>query len=120
MTFTIPFKQWTDGSLRRVYTEENIKKILNEFKKRLTEGGKIGELEHPDTTNINLVNASHTITGLKYDDNLDATLDVKILDTPCGRMANEALSLDCCKLEPRMIGIDDEIQEIITFDFVKK
>jgi len=71
----------------RMYPVSEISKAVQEASKRLFEQkGIFGELDHPQTLNINLDRISHVITDLRMEGN-NAVGRARILETPMGKIA---------------------------------
>jgi hypothetical protein len=71
----------------RMYPVSEISKAVTEAFKRINEQkGIFGELDHPQTLNINLERISHVITDLRMEGN-NAVGRAKILETPMGKIA---------------------------------
>ena len=74
---------------KRVYP---YKTLMNEIKNYIDgpvkERRALGELDHPDSSVINLQNVSHNITEIKVKGN-DVYGTFEILDTPAGRILKE-------------------------------
>lgn len=71
----------------RMYPFSEVSKAVQEASKRLVElKGIFGELDHPQTLNINLDRISHVITDLRMEGN-NAVGRAKILETPMGKIA---------------------------------
>lgn len=71
----------------RTYPVSEISRAVSEASKLITEQkGIFGELDHPQTLNINLERISHAITDLRMEGN-NAVGRAKILPTPMGNIA---------------------------------
>jgi len=69
----------------RVYTEEILRKEINNDQKLVGDRRALGECDHPDDSVINLKNASHIINRIWWDGkNVLGT--VKVLSTPSGNI----------------------------------
>jgi Prohead core protein serine protease len=76
----------------RKYPLDEIARAVEDAQKRITEGHSImGELNHPDVLTINLDRVSHLITEVRMDGN-NALGKMKLLNTPCGRIAQELIN----------------------------
>jgi hypothetical protein len=76
----------------RKYPLEEIARAVEGAQKRIKEGHSImGELNHPDVLTINLDRVSHLITEVRMDGN-NALGKMKLLNTPCGRIAQELIN----------------------------
>lgn len=73
----------------RVYPIGEITRAVDSAGKLIKEhGGIFGELDHPQTLNINLDRISHVITEMRMEGN-NAIGKAKLLDTPMGQIAQE-------------------------------
>ncbi|MCH5167467.1 MAG: hypothetical protein J1F35_06180, partial [Erysipelotrichales bacterium] len=50
---------------RRTYSKENYGQMIECLQKDIMEAGVLGELEHPESMNINLNNVSHKIESVE-------------------------------------------------------
>jgi len=118
----------------RVYPRET---LVREAKKyadiQITERRALGELDHPDSSVVNLNNASHNITEMHWK-NDDLLGTVEVLGTPAGNILKELFKsgiklgissrgLGSVKEMNEGEGEDDTVQvqpdfELIAFDFV--
>jgi|TARA_R100000084_G_scaffold77015_1_gene34957 hypothetical protein len=112
----------------RVYPKEILvreaKKYTNEF---ISERRAMGELDHPDSSVVNLQNVSHNVLEMHWRGN-DLLGTVEVLSTPAGNILKE-LFKSGIKLGISSRGLGsikqessgDEVQgdfELIAFDFV--
>jgi len=67
----------------RVYTEEILKREIDNYQKLVKENRALGECDHPDDSVINLKNASHMVNRIWWDGN-DVLGTIKVLRTPAG------------------------------------
>jgi len=79
----------------RVYPISEISRAVENAKQRITEhNGIFGELDHPQTLNINMDRISHVITEMRMDGS-NAVGKAKILNTPMGSIAKELINSGC-------------------------
>ena len=73
----------------RVYPKDEIAKACESVKERLGKGETVmGELDHPESSVVNLNNASHNVVEMHWDgDDLLGT--VEVLSTPAGNILKE-------------------------------
>lgn len=117
----------------RVYPKEILVREANEYSKNFVkEKRAMGELDHPDSSVVNLANVSHNITDMNWKGN-DLVGTVEILTTPSGNILRE-LFKNGIKLGISSRGVGSvetvtedsgkeaqEVQkdfELIAFDFV--
>lgn len=74
----------------RVYPLEVLQREANEYNNLIDENRALGELDHPDSTVVNLQHVSHAVKEQYWDGN---TLrgKLEILDTPAGNIARNLL-----------------------------
>jgi hypothetical protein len=70
----------------RIYSRPILEREIKNYEKLVKEGRAIGELDHPDSSVVELKNASHLITEVWWEGN-DVMGKMKILDTPAGKIA---------------------------------
>lgn len=78
----------------RIYPREVMARAVEDYKREYVDKQRAyGELEHPQSLNINLDRISHLITDIYQDPNDDRLwrAKAKLLDTPCGRIAKAIL-----------------------------
>jgi hypothetical protein len=74
----------------RVYPKPILMREAKKYEQLIKERRALGELDHPDSTVINLKNVSHNIREISWDgDDLIGT--VEILSTPSGNILKELL-----------------------------
>jgi hypothetical protein len=70
----------------RMYKKPILEREINKYQQLIEEKRALGELGHPSNPTINLHQASHLITNLRFENN-DIIGRAKILDTPMGKIA---------------------------------
>ena len=114
----------------RVYPREVLMKETTKYlEEQVSERRALGELDHPDSSVVNLSNVSHNITDMNFNgDDLVGT--VEILTTPSGNILRELFkngiklgisSRGMGSVESVNEGEAQEVQddfELIAFDFV--
>jgi hypothetical protein len=74
----------------RIYPKEILMREAKKYEQFIKERRALGELDHPDSTVINLKNVSHNIREIHWDgDDLVGT--VEVLSTPSGNILKELL-----------------------------
>ena len=74
----------------RVYPLEILKREAQKYETLIKERRALGELDHPDSSVINLKNVSHNIKEIHWEGN-DLCGTVEILPTPSGNILKELL-----------------------------
>ena len=116
----------------RVYPREVLMKETTKYlEEQVAERRALGELDHPDSSVVNLNNASHNVIEMHWDgDDLLGT--VEVLSTPSGNILKELFksgiklgisSRGLGSVEPMREGEGDTVEvqpdfELIAFDFV--
>jgi len=70
---------------QRVYTEEVLRKEINNYQKIVEDRRALGECDHPDDSVVNLKNASHMVNRIWWEGK-DVIGTVKVLQTPAGQI----------------------------------
>jgi hypothetical protein len=113
----------------RYYPKEILAREVENYKKGpITENRALGELDHPDSSVINLKNVSHNIKDIWWDGD-DVMGKIEILPTPSGNILKELFkngitvgvsSRGMGSLKPSSDGVQ-EVQddfELLCWDFV--
>ena len=116
----------------RVYPHETLMREAENYSKvQVRERRALGELDHPDSSVVNLNNVSHNVLEMHWKgDSLEGT--VEVLSTPAGNILKELFksgiklgisSRGLGSVEPMREGEGDTVEvqpdfELIAFDFV--
>ena len=74
----------------RVYPKNVLEREVKKYEQLIKERRALGELDHPDSSVINLKNVSHNIREIHWEGN-DVVGTVEILPTPSGNILKELL-----------------------------
>lgn len=74
----------------RIYPRKVLEREVQNYKKLVHEARALGELDHPDSSVIELKNASHIVTHIEMK-NDEVIGKLKVLDTPAGRIAKDLI-----------------------------
>tara|TARA_B100000131_G_scaffold110480_1_gene107395 strand:- start:326 stop:910 length:585 start_codon:yes stop_codon:yes gene_type:complete len=113
----------------RVYPRSVLQREIKNYDKLVRERRALGELDHPDSSVIELKNASHLVTDIWWDG--DAVMGkIEVLDTPSGQtlksLADAKIKLG---ISSRGLGTTNESQgqtivnddfQLICFDIVSE
>ena len=113
----------------RVYPLDILKREVENYKKIVREGRSVGELDHPESSVVELKNTSHIVTEIEMDGN-DVIGKIKLLETAAGKTAIELLrggvklgissrGLGSTRNEGSKTIVEDDFQ-LICFDFVSE
>jgi hypothetical protein len=74
----------------RVYPKRTLQREVENYKKLVQEKRALGELDHPDSSVIELKNASHIVTHIEMRSD-EVIGKLRLLDTPAGRIAKDLI-----------------------------
>jgi hypothetical protein len=74
----------------RIYPKRTLQREVENYKKLVQEKRALGELDHPDSSVIELKNASHIVTHIEMR-NDEVVGKLRLLDTPAGRIAKDLI-----------------------------
>ena len=77
----------------RVYPKNILEREVKKYEQLIKERRALGELDHPDSSVINLKNVSHNVREVHWEGN-DLVGTVEILSTPSGNILKELLKAD--------------------------
>jgi hypothetical protein len=113
----------------RVYPKEILMREAKKYSDiNIKERRALGELDHPDSSVVNLNNVSHNITEMHWDEN-DLIGTVEVLSTPSGNILKELFKCgiklgissrglgSVKQLGESSVEVQDDF-ELIAFDFV--
>jgi hypothetical protein len=113
----------------RIYPKEILMREANKYASvNIKERRALGELDHPDSSIVNLNNVSHNITEMHWDGN-DLVGTVEVLSTPSGNILRELFKCgiklgissrglgSVKQLGEGTVEVGDDF-ELIAFDFV--
>jgi hypothetical protein len=113
----------------RVYSENILKREMEKYNQLIKDGRALGELDHPDSSVIQLEKVSHMVVDAWWEGNR-VMGKVKVLNTPCGRVLHELAKAGAkLGISSRGMGstedrggntvVQDDFQ-LICFDFVSE
>ena len=113
----------------RVYPKRTLQREVENYKKLVQEKRALGELDHPDSSVIELKNASHIITHIEMKGD-EVVGKLRLLDTPAGKIAKDLIrggvklgvssrGLGSTKEQSGVTMVQDDFQ-LICFDLVSE
>jgi hypothetical protein len=81
----------TQNGNGRIYPHAILEREVGNYLNMVKERRALGELDHPDTSVINLSNASHLVTDIWMDDN-KCMGKIEVLNTPSGNVLKELVN----------------------------
>lgn len=114
----------------RRYPKSILEREVNKLQPLIQEKRLLGECEHPDRSNVSLMNASHLITKLSWQGDV-LIGEAKLLNTPNGKVAQQLIkdgvkigvssrglgTLKECKEFPGKFEVNEDFRAV-TFDLV--
>jgi hypothetical protein len=113
----------------RVYPKKILQREIELYKNLVKESRALGELDHPESSIINLNNASHLVTDIWFEGD-DVLGKVKVLNTPSGQILRSLVEggvklgissrgLGTVQEGPSGVTVNDDFQ-LVCFDFVSE
>jgi len=103
----------------RVYPREILAKQIEEYLPLIKERRALGELDHPNSAEVNLSNTSHLVTNIWWEAD-DVMGEVEILDTPAGKIAKQLIAQNVkLGISSRGVGsvVESEEGTVVQDDF---
>ena len=111
----------------RVYTRSLLEREAGKYQELIDDRRALGELDHPESSVVNLQNVSHNVTKMWWDDN-NLVGTVEVLGTPSGNILKELFKSGITLgISSRGMGTTRESEgktlvnddfELVAFDFV--
>lgn len=111
----------------RVYSKQILERESGKYQEMIDDRRALGELDHPDSSVVNLQNVSHNVTKMWWDNN-DLIGEVEVLGTPAGNILKELFKSGITLgISSRGMGTTREHEgktlvnddfELVAFDFV--
>ena len=113
----------------RIYPKPILEREIKNYTKLVKEGRAIGELDHPDSSVVELKNARFVMTEVWWKGN-DVMGKMKILDTPAGKIAKQLVEggvrlgissrgLGSTRQQNGVTMVEDDFQ-LLCFDLVSE
>ena len=117
----------TQNGTGRIYPHKILAREVKNYMNMVEQRRALGELDHPDTSVVNLSNASHLVTKIWMEDN-KCMGKIEVLNTPSGKVLQELVKAGCkLGISSRGMGsvterngvtmVEDDFQ-LICFDMV--
>jgi len=105
----------------RKYPKEILEREVENYRKSIVEGRACGELDHPESSIVNLANVSHIVRDIWWE-NDDVLGKVEILTTPKGKIALDLMGAGVkLGISSRGVGEtvkDDEGNDVVDESFM--
>ena len=119
----------TQNGNGRVYPMQILEREIKLYKNLVKERRALGELDHPESSIINLNNCSHLVTDIWFEGQ-DVLGKVKVLDTPSGQILRSLVEggvklgissrgLGTVQEGPSGVTVNEDFQ-LVCFDFVSE
>jgi len=119
----------TQNGNGRVYPMPILEREIKLYKNLVKESRALGELDHPESSIINLNNCSHLVTDIWFEGE-DVLGKVKVLNTPSGQILRSLVEggvklgissrgLGTVQEGPSGVTVNDDFQ-LVCFDFVSE
>lgn len=113
----------------RIYRLPTLQREVEAYQRAISERRSLGELDHPESSVINLKNASHLVSKLHFKGN-DVIGKIEVLDTPSGnilkalvqsgvKLGISSRGLGTVKEQNGQTIVEDDFQ-LICFDIVSE
>lgn len=80
----------TKNQNKRIYPMEILQREVENYTKAVRESRAVGELDHPESSSVNLKNASHIVREIGWN-GLDVVGKIEVLSTPSGKILESLL-----------------------------
>lgn len=84
----------TQNANGRIYPMKVLEREVSNYAKLVQEGRALGELDHPDSSVVNLANASHMVTKIWMEGKVCKGV-IRILETPSGKILRSLIESGC-------------------------
>jgi hypothetical protein len=96
---------------QRIYPKRILMREVGKYMDLINDRRSLGELDHPESSVINLANVSHLLTGLNWNGN-DLIGTIEILSTPAGNILKELFRANIAVgISSRGLGSTKELGE---------
>ena len=109
----------------RIYSAEDVLPHINSLQEKIKSHTLLGELDHPNSFEVSLLNASHVIESLEYDEAGNCIKGkIRLLDTPKGQIAKALIEggvpLHISSRAAGTVGSNGTVsmQQLFTYDLV--